>query len=64
MPALDCDSCHKPGEAWRKAPATCVGCHKADDVHRGQFTQSCGECHSSLSWSGGQVRSRQDGASS
>ena len=51
--ALECASCHKKGEAWRKAPATCAGCHKADDVHRGQFTQSCGECHGSLSWSGG-----------
>jgi hypothetical protein len=51
--ALACDACHKPREAWRKAPATCVGCHKADDVHRGQFTLSCGECHSSLSWTGG-----------
>ena len=51
--ALDCESCHKPDEGWRKAPSTCVGCHKADDVHRGQFTQSCGECHSSMSWTGG-----------
>ena len=38
---------------WRKAPATCVDCHKADDVHHGQFTQSCGECHGVASWSGG-----------
>ncbi len=38
---------------WRKAPATCAGCHKAEDPHHGQFTQSCGECHSSLSWAGG-----------
>jgi len=43
----NCESCHKKGEAWRKAPANCVGCHKKDDIHRGQFTQSCGECHSS-----------------
>jgi len=50
--ALACESCHKPSEAWRKAPATCVGCHKADDAHHGQFTQSCGECHSSMSWAG------------
>ncbi|MEP6883313.1 MAG: hypothetical protein ABJC66_01060 [Gammaproteobacteria bacterium] len=49
---LNCENCHKKGEAWRKAPAACVGCHKADDVHHGQFTQSCGECHSSASWSG------------
>ncbi len=51
--ALACESCHKPNEPWRKAPATCLGCHKADDVHRGQFTKGCGECHSSVSWAGG-----------
>ena len=50
---LTCEACHKKSEAWRKAPATCVGCHKNDDVHRGQFTQSCGECHGSASWTGG-----------
>ena len=58
--ALECGGCHKTGQAWRKAPATCGGCHKADDVHRGQFTKSCGECHSAMSWSGRQIRSRQD----
>jgi hypothetical protein len=51
--ALACESCHKKGEAWSKAPLTCSGCHQNDDVHRGQFTQSCSECHSSMSWSGG-----------
>jgi hypothetical protein len=50
---LDCTACHKKVEPWRKAPVTCVGCHKTDDVHRGQFTQSCGECHGSISWTGG-----------
>jgi hypothetical protein len=50
---LDCESCHKAGEAWRKAPSSCAGCHKADDVHQGQLTQSCGECHSAMSWTGG-----------
>jgi hypothetical protein len=50
---LDCLSCHEPKSAWRKAPASCVGCHKRDDVHKGQFTQSCGECHGSQSWTGG-----------
>src|ERR1700730_8786315 len=34
--ALACESCHKPGEAWR-----------------GQLPQSSGECHGSLSWTGG-----------
>ena len=51
--ALACESCHKKAEAWRKAPPGCVGCHKNDDVHKGQFTQSCGECHSTLTWTGG-----------
>ena len=53
IPRLTATAATSKGEAWRKAPATCVGCHKADDVHRGQFTQSCGECHGSRSWSGG-----------
>ena len=51
--ALACASCHKKGETWRKAPAACIGCHKADDVHRGQFIRSCAECHSSMTWTGG-----------
>jgi len=50
---LDCAACHKPHEAWRKAPATCAGCHKSDDVHAGQLKQACSECHGSASWSGG-----------
>jgi hypothetical protein len=48
---LDCDSCHRKGEKWRKVIATCSGCHKAEDVHGAQFTQSCGTCHNSSSWS-------------
>jgi hypothetical protein len=51
--ALSCGSCHKAGGSWRKAPVKCVGCHKDDDVHRGQFTVSCSDCHSSATWTGG-----------
>src|SRR5579859_7005854 len=50
---LDCGACHKAREPWRKAPASCVDCHKKDDVHRGQLTASCGDCHTSASWTGG-----------
>lgn len=50
---LDCTSCHKPNVAYWKAPEACVGCHKSDDVHHGQYKQFCGECHSSSSWNGG-----------
>lgn len=51
--ALACDACHKPGELWSKAPTGCTDCHRKDDVHHGQFKQSCGECHAALGWSGG-----------
>ena len=50
---LECGSCHKRAEPWRKAELTCLACHKRDDVHRGQFTKTCGDCHSSISWTGG-----------
>ena len=53
--ALECGACHQPKALWSKAtpgrPApTAIA---KDDVHHGQFEQPCGECHSSLSWSGG-----------
>lgn len=51
--ALECASCHKPREKFSKAGTACIDCHKADDAHHGQFTQPCGECHSSISWAGG-----------
>ena len=51
--ALDCSRCHKKNESWRKAPAACVDCHKADDAHHGQLKRGCGECHDTTSWAGG-----------
>ena len=51
--ALACDSCHKKGSDWRKVPSTCNACHKDDDAHHGQFTRSCGDCHTMASWTGG-----------
>ena len=53
MPRSTATAATRRAQPWRKAPVTCVGCHKNDDVHHGQFTQSCGECHSSLTWTGG-----------
>src|SRR5271165_2019950 len=50
--ALECASCHKAREPWRKASPNCLSCHKADDVHHEQFKQACGECHSSMTWTG------------
>jgi hypothetical protein len=51
--SLDCGACHRANTAYRKAPSSCSGCHKNDDVHQGQFTQSCADCHSAASWTGG-----------
>lgn len=48
---LACASCHKSGEAHRKAVPTCNACHKNDDYHAGELGTDCGECHSSDAWS-------------
>lgn len=50
---LPCEQCHKPHSPWRSVVTGCAGCHKADDAHHGQFTQSCADCHSTRDWSGG-----------
>lgn len=51
--ALGCDSCHKTGEAWRKAANTCGACHRGDDIHAGQLGADCAACHTTSSWVGG-----------
>ncbi|MEO5693967.1 MAG: cytochrome C [Usitatibacter sp.] len=48
--ALKCSSCHK-GDLYRdKVATTCVGCHRADDTHRGALGDECGRCHGEASW--------------
>jgi hypothetical protein len=51
--ALTCVSCHKSGEAFRKAGNACIDCHKQDDYHEAQLGTDCAGCHSSISWAGG-----------
>ncbi len=46
---LSCDSCHQ-GSRAQDVPATCAGCHAADDRHRGNFGVNCGRCHTSDSF--------------
>ena len=46
-----CESCHRPGVAFREAPADCVACHREDDVHRGELGTDCARCHEESSWS-------------
>jgi len=50
---LACESCHTKGQAWRKAAGSCNACHKNEDIHHGQFTAPCGDCHSQISWAAG-----------
>jgi cytochrome b subunit of formate dehydrogenase len=50
-----CNKCHTPADKQRRAPVKFVGldtqcqsCHQ--DPHKGQFPQSCEQCHSEQSW--------------
>lgn len=45
-----CDSCHRPGVLFRKAPAACVACHRKDDKHKGNLGTACESCHNETNW--------------
>jgi hypothetical protein len=49
-----CTACHvKPAAAGQKAApldATCVACHRRDDVHDGGYGAACERCHFNDSW--------------
>lgn len=47
---VQCSKCHAANEKHRKAPGTCIGCHKADDAHKGSLGQECQTCHSEETW--------------
>ena len=47
---LECRSCHA-GQRYTGLAVTCIGCHKADDVHKGSFGAKCQDCHATESWS-------------
>jgi Zn finger protein HypA/HybF involved in hydrogenase expression len=46
----DCAGCHKPGKKYSEAPGTCVGCHDADQPHRGNLGTECQTCHGTSDW--------------
>lgn len=49
-----CESCHRePAPRGKKAAllgSSCIGCHRSEDVHDGQFGARCEQCHSADSW--------------
>jgi hypothetical protein len=48
---LQCRKCHaKPMQSEIRIPSTCIGCHKSDDVHKGQQGQRCDRCHNEVAW--------------
>jgi hypothetical protein len=46
---VSCNACHIGGR-YHPTPATCVGCHATDDVHRGSRGTDCGRCHVTREW--------------
>lgn len=46
----DCSACHKPKNAYRKAPSTCFACHESDDKHKGSLGKECASCHDEVTW--------------
>lgn len=45
-----CSACHRTSE-YRDTPTTCIGCHRKNDKHRGQFSEKCDSCHTESRWS-------------
>lgn len=49
-----CESCHRePAPRGRDAAvvgSSCIGCHRAEDVHDGQFGSRCEQCHTTDHW--------------
>jgi hypothetical protein len=47
---LRCDDCHRLATNNLKISSACGDCHRADDVHDGEFGQRCERCHSERSF--------------
>lgn len=44
-----CADCHK-SPAFLDADATCVSCHRKEDVHKGRLGPDCSTCHTPVDW--------------
>lgn len=47
---IECSYCHKVKEKKGSRKATCISCHKADDVHKGTLGAKCNSCHTTDNW--------------
>jgi len=48
-----CAECHAGTQAlvgFRSSPTDCIGCHRKQDTHRGEFGTDCSACHGTDSW--------------
>lgn len=45
-----CAGCHKQPPKVQKPPVTCIGCHAADDTHKGGNGEDCARCHKETGW--------------
>ena len=44
-----CEACH-PRARYQGTPKTCIGCHRKDDEHKGQYGEKCETCHGEKAW--------------
>lgn len=50
---LVCEACHtRPLEQQTLQFGQCLSCHRADDIHGGEFGSDCERCHSTSTFSG------------
>jgi hypothetical protein len=47
---VDCHSCHRADVKTVGTPKDCLGCHAANDVHRGSMGTACESCHVTAAW--------------
>jgi hypothetical protein len=48
--SVRCEGCHTGTLGQEKLETTCIGCHRDDDVHRGQQGTACESCHNERGW--------------
>jgi hypothetical protein len=48
--SVRCEGCHTGTLGREKLATGCHGCHRDDDVHRGQQGMDCQRCHDERSW--------------